>query len=217
MFINGCKTLITRCRFCGRLRKYNLNLFNLMEGNKIEYKCECGETNIAIQKIGNSYKAKIGCFSCGYKHSIELSLKDILKEKNILHCIYGSKLCFLGSEKKANQIVLENQISMGKSENIAYGEKYFNNFKIFAKALKQLYYLNSEEKINCDCGRSDIQIQLFSDRLELKCKSCRSVKIIFAETEEDLSILMKKDKISLREHNISCIDSIVERNRDIKE
>ncbi len=51
MFINGCKTLIIRCRLCGRLRKYNLNLFNLMDGNKIEYKCECGgETNIAIQK-----------------------------------------------------------------------------------------------------------------------------------------------------------------------
>ncbi len=55
-------------------------------------------------------------------------------------------MCFLGSEKKANQIILENQMSMGKSENAVNGEKYFNNFKIFAKVLKQLYYLNSEGK-----------------------------------------------------------------------
>ncbi len=50
MFINGCKTILIRCRFCGRLRKYELNVFKLMENNKIEYKCKCGETNIAIKK-----------------------------------------------------------------------------------------------------------------------------------------------------------------------
>ena len=217
MLIQGCRTLITRCRLCGRLRKYNLNLFHLVEGDKIEYKCECGETNISLQKANNSYKVEVGCFSCGDKHSMELNFKEILKGENMLHCISGSKLFFLGSEKKANQIILENQISIGKSENKGYKGEYFNNLKILAKILKQLYYLNCHGKIDCDCGSPYIRMQLFSDRLELKCNNCQSVKIIFAETEEDLSILMKKDKISLRKHNISCIDSIKEKNNDIKE
>jgi len=218
MFINGCKTILIRCRFCGRLRKYELNVFKLMENNKIEYKCKCGETNIAIKKInGRSFKVEMNCFSCGGKHVFRLNLREVLKENNMFYCFYGTELCFIGTEKKGNQILLETQISIGKSENAIYGDDYFNNFKVFGKALKQLYLLNSKQKINCDCGKSEIHIQLFPDRLELRCAHCHSVKIIFAETEEDLSILMKKDKISLKEHNISCIDSINEENRDIKE
>mgnify|MGYP001354225794 FL=1 len=85
-----------------------------------------------------------------------------------------------------------------------------------AKILGILYTLKKENKINCNCGYSQINIELFSDRIELECLNCHSVKLIFAETEEDLSVLSKKDKIILEEKNISCIDSIKEKNRDIK-
>ncbi len=217
MLIRGCKTIIIRCRFCGRLRKYNLNIFNIMANNGVQYKCKCGETNVSI-RIGNknSLKVGIGCFSCGDKHYYQIAFDEIFKEINMFYCVYGPELCFLGPEKKANQILLEKQISLGKSENATYGESYFNNFKVLGKALRQLYTLNKEQKIDCDCGKSEIDIQLFPDRLELRCANCHSVKIIFAETEEDLSILMKKDRIILNEHNISCIDSIKEKNKDIK-
>lgn len=218
MLINGCKTIVIRCRFCGRLRKYSLNIFNIMANSGIKYKCKCGETNIFIRKGNkNSLRIEIACFSCGDKHFYKVNLDEMFKERNMLYCIYGPELCFLGSGKKANQILLEKQISLGKSENATYGDSYFNNFKILGKALKQLHGLNKEQKIDCDCGKSEIDIQLFPDRLELRCSNCHSVKIIFAETEEDLSILMKKDKIILKEHNISCIDSIKEKNKDIKE
>jgi phage FluMu protein Com len=217
MLINGCKTLIIRCKLCGRLGKYDLNLFNLAGGRKIEYKCECGDTNISIQRINNIFKARINCFNCGNEHFIDLDLNEMLKEDNMFYCIYGGELFFIGSKEKANQILLKSQNSLDESESPIYANEYFNNIKVFSEALKQLYLLSSKGKVNCDCGKSDIQMQLFPDRLELKCNNCKSVKIIFAETEEDLSILMKKDKISLRKHNISCIDSIKEKNKDIKE
>ena len=136
--------------------------------------------------------------------------------KNILYCIFGEKLCFLGSKEKANQIILENQTNLYDNSSTSYKDDYFTNFNILEKVLKQIYDLNKDGKINCDCGKSKIDIQIFSDRLELKCNNCKSVKIIFAETEDDLSIIMNKDKIMLREHNISCIDSIVEKNRNVK-
>ena len=213
--IDGCKSIVTRCRFCGRLRKYELNIFNFNEDNIQEYKCKCGETNVKVERIGNKMKLEIGCFDCGDIHYFILDLQQILKSKNILYCIFGGKLCFIGSGEKANQILLENQTNLCNN-NVSYEEDYFTNFNILEKVLKQLYNLNKEGKINCDCGKFKIDVQLFPDRLELKCNNCHSVKIIFAETEEDLSIIMNKDKIMLREHNISCIDSIVEKNRDIK-
>ncbi|NLW23227.1 MAG: hypothetical protein GXY88_08270 [Tissierellia bacterium] len=60
-------------------------------------------------------------------------------------------------------------------------------------------------------------MSFFSDRIELECLNCHSVKIIFAETEEDLRVLLKKDRIVLKERSVSCIDSMHDKNRDIKE
>lgn len=213
--INGCKSIVLRCRSCGRLKKYKLNIFNIYNFNLKEYKCNCGETNIRAEYLNNKVRVKTSCFYCNGIHNFILDLGEILKQENTLYCTFGRRLCFMGSSNKANQILLENQISLLENQNIIFGEDYFHNFIILEKVLERLNYLNREGKISCDCGKTEIDIQLFFDRLELKCNSCHSVKIIFAETEEDLSIIMNKDKIVLREHNISCIDSIMEKKRDI--
>lgn len=217
MFLNGCKTIIIRCRFCGRLREYDFNIFEVMANNKVEYKCKCGETNLLVNKRKNKgINMEVGCFNCGDKHHYNLKLKDILKDRNMIYCSYGNQLCFLGSRKIANKILLENQVNFGENGIEVDGENYFNNFKVLTMALKKIYSLNREDKIDCDCGNSKINVEFFADRIELKCLNCNSVSIIFTETEEDLSVLLKKDRIILKERNISCIDSINEKNRDIK-
>lgn len=217
MLINGLKSLIVRCRFCGRIREYDMNLFEVMKNSSTEYKCKCGETNIRINRGKNkNIRIQIGCFPCGDKHIYNIKLKEALKEKNIIYCYQGSEICFIGDKNLANQLLLEKQMNLREYDKYTYGEDYFSNFKVLAKALEQLYFLNKHHKIDCNCGNSKIEIELFSDRIELKCLNCHSVNIIFTETDEDLSILLRKDKIELKEHNITCIDSIKEKNRNIK-
>ena len=217
MVISGCKTFILRCRFCGRLREYEFNIFQIMANNKVEYRCKCGENNVIIKRQDDKeIVIEIGCFNCGDKHYHKLSLKDILKDDNILYCLHGSKLSFLGSKNIGNQILLGEQINIKEINIGKAGKDYFNNSDILAKALNKIYALNKENKLSCDCGNPKINIEFFPDRMELKCSNCKSVSIIFAETEEDLSVLLKKDKIMLKEHSISCIDSINEKNRDIE-
>ena len=217
MLINGCKTFIVRCRFCGRLREYDSNIFQIMTNNKVEYKCKCGEVNILLQKKNNKeINAQISCFDCGDKHFYNLKLQDMLKDNDMLYCLHGPELCFFGSKKYGNQLLLEKQINIKENSKEEAGEDYFNNFKVLIKALSKLYTLNKEAKLSCDCGNSKINMEFFPDRIELKCFNCHSVNIVFTETEEDLSVLLKKDKIILRKHNISCIDSINEMKRDIK-
>ena len=217
MVIDGCKTLILRCRFCGRLREYEFNIFEVMVDTKVEYKCKCGETSAIIKRQDDKKTAmEIGCFSCGDKHYHKLSLNDILKGDNILYCSGGSKLAFLGNKIMSNQILLDEQINTREISIGKVGKDYFNNCDVLTKALDKLCTLNEENKISCDCGRSKINIEFFPDRLELKCSNCQSVSIIFTETKEDLSVLLKKDRIVLKEHSISCIDSINEKNRNTK-
>ena len=73
--IDGCKSIVVRCRFCGRLRRYELNIFNINENNVQEYKCKCGETNVKLARINNKVKLEIGCFSCGEIHHFILDLQ----------------------------------------------------------------------------------------------------------------------------------------------
>ena len=217
MFLNGCKTIIVRCQSCGRLREYDFNIFDVMSNNKVKYRCSCGETNIVVNRKNNKrMNMEIGCLGCGGKHYYELGLREILKDSDMFYCLLGYKLCFLDDDKIDNQIFLKKQVDLEDNSREICGEGYFNNLKVLTIALKKLYTLNEEDKIDCDCGNSKINIEIFSDRIELKCLNCHSVNIIFTETEEDLSVLLKKDRIRLRECNISCIDSINEKNRDIK-
>ena len=217
MLIDGCKTFILRCRFCGRLREYEFNIFQVMARDKVEYKCKCGEINVLIKRQDNKgITAEIGCFNCGDKHYHKLSLKDMLKDDNMFYCLHGPELGFLGSKNIGNRILLEEQINVEGINIGKAGGDYFNNCNIMTKALNKLCALNERNKLYCDCGNSKINVEFFPDRIELKCLNCHSVSIIFAETEEDLSVLLKKDRIILKEHNISCIDSINEKNRDIE-
>lgn len=216
MLINGCKTLILRCHFCARLKEYELNLFQIMNGEKTEYKCECGETNFIIKKKNKGIDFIVNCFNCGNKHYYHMDLHTILKDNNLKYCPYGTRNFFLGSKEMAEKILLEKAVKKRDSIDEKISNDYFNNFKVLAKILGILYTLKKENKIKCNCGYSSINIKLFSDRIELECLNCHSVKIVFAETEEDLSVLLKKDKIILEERNISCIDSIKEKDRDIK-
>ncbi|HSH36539.1 hypothetical protein [Schnuerera sp.] len=216
MILNGCKTLIVRCHFCGRLKKYELNLFHIRGKERIEYRCECGEINIIVTRNNKGIDASINCFNCGNRHYYHFDLHTILKDDNILYCPYGAEIFFLGNSEIAEKILLGKSIEIGNNDEEKITKDCFNNFKVLAKILDILYNLNKDKKINCNCGRSRINIELFSDRIELECLNCKSVKLIFAETEEDLSVLSKKDKIILEERNISCIDSIKDKNRNIK-
>mgnify|MGYP001029162419 CR=1 FL=1 len=217
MIINGRKVLILRCRFCGRLLEYDFNIFKVMSGDKIEYRCKCGETNASIKKRDDGKIAmEIGCINCGDKHYHRLGLRDILKESNILYCSQGFKLAFLGDIHVGNRMLFEERINITEVVMEKAKKNYFNNSDIMLKSLDKLFALNRENNIGCNCGKSKIDIDFFPDRIELKCCSCKSVNIIFAETQEDLSVLLKRDRIELKEHSISCIDSINEENRNAR-
>lgn len=216
MIISGCKTLIIKCHICGRLKDYNFNLFQVMNRDRIEYKCECGEVNIIFKGQYNGVNALVNCFHCNEKHYFHFDLHILLRNSISKYCPYGERIVFLGNREE-NEPLGQESIANKKKEYREVAEEYFKDFKILSKVLIILHNLKKEGKIGCSCGNNKINARVFSDRIELECLKCNGVKLIFAETEEDLSILLKKDRIILVENSISCIDSIMERNKDIKE
>lgn len=214
MVVYGCKSLIIKCDLCHRLKEYEFNLFNIMKYDKIEYECSCGQViNISIEKetlLRNkaiSFRLKDVCF--------KFPLHSIVRRDSIFHTFGHSSVFFLG-QKEIGRRKLE-ELGFEANDIIYEGNRndVFVNFDIITKALLKLFDLEKKDKIKCDCGNSNIKIELFSDRVELQCLSCHSTKLIFAETEEDLDIILNKDMISLKKSDISCIDSIVDSNNHI--
>ena len=217
MVINGHKTLLIRCDTCGRVREYDLNLFNISREILNRFKCTCGQTNVSLKTVNyKDYYLGINCFACGQRHFYRLSLRQLFCEENMYTCLGDMKTCFIGSSEVANELLNIKKLEL---DDVMGGREYknqFNNYKIFSACLNEINKLQEEGKVFCECGNKDMTLEFFSDRIELKCGNCNSVQIIFAETEEDLDILKRKKKIHMEEHNIACLDSLYEKNKDIK-
>ncbi len=217
MIIYGHRTLLIRCISCGRLLEHNLNIFDISKEKDLIFYCKCGKENISFRKKDKKvYNIKIECFGCGEKHMYIYSLKDLINKDLLFKCTDDIETCFIGDSYMAEQFIGNH------GENFEEGildpefDDYFENFKVLAACLNKVDRLMGAGRIGCNCGDDDINVEVFSDRIEVKCLNCGSVQIIYAETEEDLDLLLRKRKITMQEHNISCIDSILERDKDLK-
>lgn len=217
MVINSNKTLLVRCSSCGKIAKYDLNLFNISREINHEFKCTCGETNAILKTVDHKkYYLGIKCFACGQRHFYRLSARELFCEDHLYRCIGNIKTCYIGSNEGASSPLNIKNIGLNDLiSNEEYQDK-FNNLDIVIACLNKLKELDEKGKISCECGNKNMTLEFFSDRIELKCSDCNSVQIIFAETKEDLNVLKRKEKIHLQLHNITFIDSLFEKNKDIK-
>lgn len=211
MVINGHKTLLLRCDNCGKLMKYDINLFNISREIKREFICSCGENIGTLKTVDNSvFYLVINCFVCGHRHFYKLSPPELFNVDHLYTCRNNVKICYLGDYESSMKVEETDVIDISKYKN------QFNNYNIVTESIRKLIDLNKEGKIYCECGNKNMTLDFFSDRIELKCNNCNSVQIIFTETEEDLDVLLKKERIHMLKHNIVCLDSLFEKNKDIK-
>lgn len=206
MVVSVQKTLLIQCEICGRVETYDINLFHISKGQKFEYKSSFNSTGIFVKTFDyKTYFIESHCPICGSTHIYRCSLKDILENNNYFN-MNNYNNCFI--ENKEN-----DEIDSKAEEEF---DNCLRKFKILMSSLERLEKLNEEGKITCDCGNDKMKVELFSDRIELICRNCKSVQIIYTETEEDLKVLLEKEKIHLKTCNISYIDSISEKIKDVK-
>lgn len=180
------------------------------------FSCKCGEENILFRKKDkNTYNITIKCFDCEMEHSHSYSLKDLIDKDLLFRCISGIGICFIGDDGLTDRFINDDE-SLSKNFLELELDDYFKDFKILTACLNKVDRMMDSGKIYCNCGNHDINIDVFTDRIEISCLNCGSVQIIYAETEEDLDLLLRKRRIVMDKHNISCIDSIVEKNKDLK-
>ena len=73
----------------------------------------------------------------------------------------------------------------------------FVNPEIMLEVLDYLDDIAASGRLYCDCGSHNINIELFSDRLELSCNNCYAFKQIPAAKKDDLEAVKKLDEIKV--------------------
>ena len=210
MLITTVTTLAIRCPECGALEFHNLSRFDLSGRGKLQVKCSCGAFLLGVvSKAPNSYWLQIPCVFCETKHLREISGVRLWGKSTIyLLCPEsGLELGFIGKCEEVKE--LAESLDTGLEtliDELGYDE-YFNNPEVMHQVMECLQGIADNGDLYCQCGNTRIEVDVFLDRLELHCKECDSINIIYAETEEDLRVIQQVDTIELAQHGFKCLDS----------
>ncbi len=210
MIINTETMLAMRCPKCGKLEFHKLSRFTFSGSNSVELVCTCGATKmiISLKKRGELW-FQLSCVVCEAMHLRIISSQSIRQQKVVTFTCQetGLELGYMGPYDKIRQLIQNpKEVELLFSELTS--EDYFNNSDIMHQVLTCINELAEQGLVSCQCGNYNISIDIFPDRLELQCKKCSGTSIIYAETEEDLSIVQQVDELELIKEGLGFLDSL---------
>ncbi len=205
-------TLIAmRCPECGKLDYYNLSRFEFSGQKRIELKCSCGYVKLILTtKDRKNYWLQVPCVVCESKHVRSLSARMLWSDEvNYLFCHEtGLELGYVGPQDEVKALAVAQQETMEALGDFDKDDEYFNNSEIMYEVLNCLHDIAEQGLLYCQCGNQDVEVDIFPDRLELHCKDCDSVNIIYAETDDDLLVIKEVGSIELTRNGFECLDSL---------
>ncbi len=212
MIIETGALLAMRCPECGKLDYHHLSRFEFGRRKKVEIACKCGFIKLVVNtKDRKDYMVQVPCVVCESKHMRSISSRRFWSDEvNYLFCQEtGLELGYLGPEEAVRELAEAQEESIESLAGEFEGEdRYFNNSEIMYEVLNRLHDIAEQGALYCQCGNLDVEVDIFPDRLELHCKECDSINIIYAETEDDLRVIKDVETIELTRNGFGYLDSL---------
>lgn len=200
MVIELSTTFAMRCPGCGRLEVDEINIFQLLGKKELTIHCECGTHKATLRLKGSRYVViEYYCIICDHEHSAVFSRKQLWTQNylNSIFCLDTDlNLGYFGPYKLINKELERQQEELNSMAN-DLGFDEFANPEIMLEILDYLDDIAANEGLYCECGSHNINIELFSDRLELSCNNCYSIRQIPAAKKADLEAIKKLDEIKV--------------------
>ncbi|MCF8000776.1 MAG: hypothetical protein K9K76_02855 [Halanaerobiales bacterium] len=206
MLLDKTIEIALRCHHCGRLEKNKLNIFEIRNDKMFVLKCSCGSVKARIKEKGNKYiLLEYNCFLCDEDHRRIIDKKSFWNLETINHLKCLKSGLEIGSY--GNQELIEEELNKQKEElRVLADELGLNDYQepeLLLEVFNTVHDRASHSKLYCECGNDDIDVKLYSSKIELKCRKCGSVLNISAETEAQLNELKNKDDIVIKNTNKS--------------
>jgi len=187
----------------------NINLFQLRSPRPFKVPWRGRKAIFLKLKKDKNFMIKLPCIRCNTYHTFRIDHHELLNSKTkVLECpVTEFKLCFFGERDKVLCIAKNHS----EGHCLASREKdngFFVNPQVMYEVAKKVYSILYDSGIECECGSNLINIHLYTDRIELVCSYCRGINIIYAENNNDLKVIERVTKISLKEKGFRCLDAL---------
>lgn len=206
-----------RCPECGKMEHQRLSRFQFSGLQSVNINCSCGATKLIVNTKNNKdYWLQVPCVVCEAKHLRSVSGKKFwsMKEVQYLLCQEtGLELGYIGPEEVIKKLAAEQEESFQGLDSEFGNDDYFHNSEVMYEVLNCLHDIAENDALFCQCGNRNVDVDIFPDRLELHCKDCDSVNIIYAENDEDLKVIQGLDNIELTQNGFEFLDSLARINK----
>lgn len=187
-------TIAYRCPHCGASIYSMVGVFAL-SGDLLKLKCECGESELTIQRTPDGkVRLSVPCIVCAKPHIYTLGQNTFFQREGDafrLPCTYtGLDLCFIGRKEevdkaiqKANDelLALMKEAGLDDIESLHAGDDVLADHELDPQVEDMVRYtiaeLNDEGKIHCKCQNNAIahyDYHLHDGKLTIYCDECEA-------------------------------------------
>lgn len=205
-------TVITLCcPECGKMEYNAVSLFTFSRRNSIRLKCGCGAV---LGKLRSSdrktFYLEFVCGMCTETHMYTFS-RNLLwtGAATPIFCLDTDLEAGFAGKKESIQTAMREMEQSIEEMALELGyDEYFENPDVMYNILERLYNIAEKGYLTCQCGSTDIEMEIFPDRVELQCESCTSVDNIPAAMPQDESRVERMDKLLLTPRGITASNTI---------
>ncbi|MGE5598591.1 MAG: hypothetical protein ACM3XS_04365 [Bacteroidota bacterium] len=210
MLLSTGRLIALRCPLCGKFATHALSLFSFVRNRSLRVVCGCGFNILTISSAAHkNYLMQVSCLACAGTHHLRLDRREFWGDKVCrLGCPeIGVDIAFLGPEQAVHQIIEEGRHRLDSIANDLGFDDFFNHPDIMLGVLSHLHFLAENANLECQCGNRQMVVDVFPDKLELRCEVCRSLLIVYAETPDDLAAVRTMPRIIMTKHGFASIDA----------
>lgn len=200
--------------FCNKCSKYEIleaSLFMLKKDEELKINILCSDEYITIKTYDfRTFYFSVFCCSCNTRHTYRYSLSEVLSNNLVEFKCELTKLdiLYVGNQRNIEDTINKANKRINDIIHKCGFDEHIKNPYIMMKILDKIHDIAEKRNLSCDCGGEVIGVNLFSDRVELKCLKCGSLNAIYAETNEDYLNILKRSIIVLHESSFTCLDAM---------
>lgn len=210
MIVTTQRQIALRCPVCGQLELHPLSLFSFSGSSTMTFRCTCGFTKLTIAtRDYKTYSLQFTCMVCDEIHIVNMRSAQIWKSDlaPIACPVVAHELGYIGDEERLEELMMENSRNMESVLNDMGFDDFFANPTIMIQVLSHLHHVAEEGHLYCQCGNKDIQVDVFPEKLELRCPCCNSLSVVYAENQEDLELVRNVRVIAMTEKGFTSFNA----------
>lgn len=191
-----------RCSKCKSVSISQISLFKISQQRSSVAHCRCGTRLFSLEREGRVLYLYVRCGHCTDAHEFAFDARAFCDQIYMKIDCPGmlQALLFVGQEVGAKMAERLPHISPSLGEDIP--DEYFTDPEVMYETLNHLHDLAGNGEVSCDCGSGSAEVEIFADRVVLRCDCCGRSWTVHARNQRDLSQIKSTSSITMTESSI---------------